>query len=442
MVIELAFLYTCMNLHALVLTHRSHNQSHQKSGQAPRVRADDLRRPRYRTLLGELIRKMPVSDAIRSACINEFWDAMRDLVSLCLPDRETSLHAQFSAARLTSANSSVPETLASQLDEPCTQFVSYGKAFARLTGRPIALGDIIVYRDFDAFIHALGAVKGNDEYADLTLSSILKPEDVRVAEESMDTFWETTTKIYTSSRVLGDKSPELPKIPSSEDIASEIKRHKAAKKAPPAGTSSAGLDDARLDSINAALAELCRGYKKEPVVITADILAEIDTELGTVHEKSGKTFADAASEGDIEVISSAPFVERLSLPSPSLAECPMWKAFSAVISRAHGLSQMKKSMPPTMMKLIEQRASKLAASMQNGGGSPTDIMQIGQEVLQSCSQDDLSNLASNLPALVPNLKNVYEGMESDAKHAMPEGIKEMISAIDGAASMARGTGGA
>lgn len=304
---------------------------------------------------------------------------------------------------------------------PSTAHASYAKSFSRITNRPITMYDIVTYRDAECIIKSgtLQSITGIKlEVADIPtgapLAKMWEAVDVlcatAYAHETMESFG-----------VVG--------IPTSDEIALEIKEHKNRKKsqqhAQPHGGMS--MNDARRTTITTSLQQLFTSCKCEaPSSVDVDAL---DAAMLT-KASATETYGDAAAKGNIETLARCPAIKALSPPAVTAESSEHWQEFAAALGKSYSLVKMQNTLPTGMMAKIEEQAAQLAAQGDNLDMSSLDLGQIGESVLQSCSQSDLSQMVGNMQEIIPTLNGLASSLQHDVNSgAVPADVAKVLAGV-------------
>jgi hypothetical protein len=347
-----------------------------------------------------------IPDLIKNACVDQFWEGIRILVTNATPNRTAMLIAGMTGARLTGTNTDAVVSWFEQLSQPCDGCASYSRSFKRITGRSITVADIVAYRDTDALVRVAYDDCADHKYG---FRNIMGEGDLVVTEENRDLVWGAIDACSVAARTYCGASPSHPSVPTRDEIAREITMHKELKKN--GGASGSTLDTARVGQTSEALAKLYAAHGATMPSFGADQLAKLDKTLAA-DAGDGKTICDACNAGNYGPLCVSSFGKEIGLPKhdpSSGASSSAWVEFAEKLDRSHGLFKMKGNIPQNMMATIEKSAAQLASNM-SAGKMPTNVMDIGQDIINQCSADELQQLASNIPNIVPDLKKVYDGM--------------------------------
>lgn len=350
-----------------------------------------------------------IKQNISSLIGNGFLDAIRQMVNACLPQ-----HASAMEAKLTVAKLNVEEYIEQwnqEVNDPAT--VQYGKAFARLAGRPITVRDVISYRDIDSLVQS-----GLPQRA-LKIDFGIKD----VKHEGLADLWEavdTACRLASMRATLNDDV----RIPTRDEIAANIKSHKKAKAR---ATPKIGVHEARNETIKQALIELCNGSSVPPPKLPHNCNDTCDKLFSTTHENA--TYGEHATSGDTKALATCPFPTDWGIPSSVTSQnSDAWTKFAQAVAKSYNLHKMQQSIPANMMNQIEKQAMDIAAGMESGNmdlGS-MNIGSIGESVLQECSAADLEQLSSNMGSILPNLNTLASTLQSDAGANLPGDVGAIL----------------
>ena len=370
---------------------------------------------------------MEQSDIIKNACVDQFWEGIKSLVSHASPQRVPIILAGITAARLTDTNTGALEHCRDQLAETCDGCVTYAKSFKRITGRSITVADIVSYRDKDALLRVTYDEGSDSNYG---FSHLLRESDITLTDQNIDDVWKAIDACCVATRTYFGMAPGNPEVPTRDAIAREIKMHKDMKKNGAGST----LDAARVSQISEAFTELFQAHDMPEPQFGPEELSELDDLLGAP-TASGVTVIEACAKGDFTALVSSKLGKKLSMPNKgdNPGADPAWTSLAEKIERSHGLFKMKGNIPQNMMSTIEKSATRLAANM-SSGQMPTNVMDIGQDIINQCSAEDLQQLAGNIHNLVPDLKKVYDGMQGQGIPPMDPAMGNMMDMLGGMTS--------
>lgn len=358
--------------------------------------------------------KMPA--IIQKACVDQFWEGIKDLATNATSGRTAALVAGIAGARLTDTNTNAVVSWYEQLSQPCDGCASYSRSFKRITGRSITVADIVAYRDAEALVRIAYDENSDHKYG---FRSILGAGDFVVTDENRNVVWEAIDACSVAARTYCGASPTHSSVPTRDEIAKEIAMHKELKKS--GGAAGSTLDTARVGQISEALTKLFAAHGATMPPFGAEQLAKLDKTLMS-SAGGGKTICEACSAGDYGPLRASSFGKEIGLPEhdPSNeASSSAWAEFAETMDRSHGLFKMKGNIPQNMMATIEKSAAQLAANM-SAGKMPANVMDIGQDIINQCSAEELQQLAGNIPNLVPDLKKVYDGMGGAQGTGVPD----------------------
>jgi hypothetical protein len=307
------------------------------------------------------------------------------------------------------------------LSEPAGEHASYGKSFARITGRPITMYDIVSYRDAECIITS-GTLQ---ELTGIELEVVDVPTGAMLAKmwSAVDILCATAYAHETM------ESFGVVNIPTRDEIAAEIKEHKRRKKTATAPGSTGGLsmDDARRATLTASLHQLFTGCQQDP---PKDI--DIDAIDAAMLEKAGPsgTYGDAAASGNLELLSQCPALKAFGLPPVTQDNTKHWQELAAAFGKSYSLVKMQKTLPSGMMAKIEEQAAQLASQGDNLDMSSLDLGQIGESVLQSCSPTDLSQMVGNMQEIIPTLNGLASSLQHDVNSGtVPPDVAKVLAGV-------------
>jgi hypothetical protein len=342
-----------------------------------------------------------------------FLDGIRSMVEVALPSIAPTITPKLALGQF-QVSEHMGKWSSAMSD---TVSVQYGKAFARLAGRPITIRDVVAYRDMENVVKSGIAQKA--------LKTKFTMKDVDTSDS--DAIWdavETVTKAADMFALLEETTSR----PSREDIAREITEHKKRKKKPaaPAGVT---MDEARSHGVIECVEEFCKacGYTKP----TFDAHAATACDQATSTDAGGgETFGDHATNGNLTKFASCPFPSEWNIPTeydPEFEDA--WSDLAKGIAKSYHLHKMQSSIPQNMMAEIEKQAIQMASGMENGTMdlSQMNIGAIGESVLKQCSTSDLDQLAGNLHTILPNINTLASSLKESAGGDLPVDVNTLLA---------------
>lgn len=341
-----------------------------------------------------------LGDEVRVICDRSFNEALDHLVLLARPDKVNALQAKLTALRLIN---NVTDDFHDAMQVPCTS-APYSKAFARLTTRSPCGYDMIAYRDRKQ-LEVLFAEHMADipiEYFDL---------DTKATERRV---WIQFDKMAEASQKHASYSH--PPSPTYEAIETEIHRHKAERKQRKQGGGGGSvprtMDEAQRQSVAQGIQQL-QVAGGVPVVQPSgdDVFVHLRTQM-SMQDASGGTYAKIAAAGNAEGFASAELWSEWKLPPYSDATSAAWAEFTACCHRVYMLGDLQRSLPPNMLKHIESHAAGLATQIDEGSVdiASIDMARMGESVLGSCTETDMTQLSNNIGTLLPTLNTLAASM--------------------------------
>ena len=341
-------------------------------------------------------------DELRIICDRSFNEALDHLVLLARPDKVTVLQSKLAALRMVNH---VTDDFHDAMQVPCGD-APYSKAFTRLTKRSPCGYDLITYRDRKQLEKLFAAHMSDIPIQDFDL-------DTKATERRV---WIQFDKMAEASQKHANYTHPSP--PTYEAIEAEIQRHRAERKQrKQRGDGSSGgvprtMDEAQRQSIAQGIQQL-QAAGDLPVVQPAgdDVFIHLRTQM-SMQASGGDTYAKIAASGDAQGFASADLWSEWKLPPYSDKTSAAWVEFTACCHRVYMLGDLQRSLPPNMLKHIESHAAGLASQIDEGTvdiGS-IDMAQMGQSVLGSCTETDMSQLSENIGTLLPTLNTLAASM--------------------------------
>ena len=264
----------------------------------------------------------------------------------------------------------------------CTPLVKgcakYAKAVQSITGKPACMYHAVAYKDIDA-AHA------SSEYMrDLDLPTKLASD--RMDAKARAVFWEYMAEL--NSLAYKAERADVPDVPTSQQIAADIKR----RKANPAGAVQGGLVQAWQALCDARRSTTAFDAATLPARLAKAAAAPCGEEtVGAGCQRADPAAFAALAEAMPELQGDPPTEEQ-------------WK----LLSRALGLADMEAAIPPNMLRGIEGVASRLAQDIVAGKAdlASLDIEALGQQVLAGVETADVDSFADNLDKILPALGKI------------------------------------
>ena len=361
------------------------------------------------------------TDHLRADACDKYWETLATLIPMVAPAKKSSLIAKVRAAKLTSDKTELPAAWDEAMSEPCAA-ATYGKSFKRITGRDITLYDALAYRDKAALFDSAEGRRalGLEEYCD--------PGDVEFNDDNADGVWRELDNMAVYARTFATGEPfDITTVarPSRDEIADEIARRKAEKqkrKKQPAVH--ATLDEARVSMLATVFGAL---HPSQAVQIDGDFVTTLTAEISA--DPARKKGVEAL---EAEVVAAIPCVASLGLRPVSDETAEAWRAVASAVAKVDGVARMSSSIPASVMTQIESQAAALAGGLCNGSVDleQMDFASIGQNVLQSCSQEDVEAMTGNIGELLPNLGQLARSLQADGG-PMAGSVDAMLGAAMG-----------
>ena len=323
------------------------------------------------------------------ALLGDFADSMKTTFAECQATQEWCLWCQ---------NVVVHSGAASQADavrkwlsdgQPLPR-AKYGKAVQSLTGSPACVYHALAYRDMAAAHDALPALRDLQLLHKFGPESATKPSDRAI-------FWDYMNELTRLAHVATRTAP--PRVPTTEEISSDIAARRAQKAAAAAGGGGGAGAPLRGAGAQEAWAALCASCQRadapegpaDPLPVLHALVSEEEDAVARCQRH------DPAMWAAIE----ARF-PQLKGVAPSEAQ---WE----LATRAVALSTMEASIPAEMRRQIDSMASQLAQSLGGGaeggaaGMAGLDMADMGKRVLSQVSEGDIKTFADNIQRIIPAL---------------------------------------
>ena len=275
--------------------------------------------------------------------------------------------------------------------------VPYGKAFRDLTGVPITIFAVAQYHDYSRLFQACDSleiqhvqVKFNKKYETAT------PGTRKVLSTVMVSLIDLACSL----------DPAPPEIPSREALASRVeerKRERAEQR-----MSEVNIGDAQVSMVCSAIAALEGVAPPEGIQAYSNLRGKTKDDATRAWANLSSAEVDAAIKSrDLGLLTAAcdiDFLNVLDLGSLNGKDKGLDEFWSA-LRRTAGFGVVRDGIPAGVMSSIEEQARGVIEQIQSGGASleSLDINAIGEAVLQQCSAADMSELAANMPAMIPQL---------------------------------------
>lgn len=249
----------------------------------------------------------------------------------------------------------------------------YAKAVSSITDSPACVYHALAYRDVKS-CRASSPLFGKFDFLHK-----MEDADSGISQEERTIVWDCIDELTAVAFQARRRTP--PTVPSTQDIAANISKRKAAK------------TDAE-PVLSGGVVELWKGMcdrRKVSMPDDAESPQSVLAELGWSSEKC--KHPDGSMTDD------------LLKHCPYLGSAPLTDEDWTDIERAIALNTMHSSIPVDMMKSIEGYAHKLMADISSGQASleTLDIEEIGRSVLAGSSQQDLESFATNIEQIMPAL---------------------------------------
>ena len=266
------------------------------------------------------------------------------------------------------------DTMHSPLVKGCAK---YAKAIQSLTGEPACVFHAVHYAD----AHAL------HESVPMLAELDLPTKVASLSAEQRGNMWKMLQNLYKVSCLATEH--EIASVPTPEQIAADIARRKEAKEAKESTGGAHGTVEANVREAVSKLLSL-RGHE-------AGVEAAASTLLALDREVVGELEAAAAA--------TPPDAARLAAACVQLGEEPYDDAQAGVLRNCLQMLSMRSTIPPTMMRGIEDVASSIMRDMQSGTMdlSSLDMDAIGRRVLSGVSPDDIADFSNQIDKLMPML---------------------------------------
>lgn len=344
---------------------------------------------------------MELRGQIKELCKKAFDEALDQLLLLAKPENVVSLQAQLTVSR---AVNDIAQEYHTAMTTEWSQ-APYNKAFSRITGRQVSGYDLIVYRDKQQLQQLFDQHMDNVPIADFDLET--KATERRV--------WIFFDKLAEAAQ--GYTGYTHPLSPTYEAIEAEIERHRQdrkQKKKQSEGAIPQTMEEAQHQSLMHGIQQL-QQQCGVPVQLPSehDLFVHLKTQL-SMTDASGDPYFKLASTGDTVSFATADLWKEWKLPAFTPANETAWQEFMTCCHRANMLADLQRALPPNMLKHIESHAAGLATQLDDGSMdlASVDMAQMGQSVIGSCTETDMSQLSENISTLLPTLNTLAQSMNS------------------------------
>jgi hypothetical protein len=310
--------------------------------------------------------------------------------------------------------SQMAKTWSEAISEPLDDTdVKYTKALKRILGEDPTVYHAIAYKDAKT-------VDSND-----TIRSLLDTKLQACAQENHYAAWKAMSTLSILSYMIHDV--ELPRVPSHGEIECNIKQHRSARK-----RVSDGNKGLQCGSMSAAflqnlsdIAKLLPSPSQEAMIARINGLSV--AEKSTVCSRW--VMSPYCGVGDVFGDGVLIDTERHAICSEDV----ITKA-EPILRKLNDVAKVQKGIPENMLGKIEEYATRIAGKITSGDTSleGLDMQKIGEEVLQTCSEEDMAKLADNIQNIIPALGSLQQSMCGDtSSHGVP--LPVMSSLLSGLA---------
>jgi hypothetical protein len=277
----------------------------------------------------------------------------------------------------------------------------YAKAIQSITGAPATVFHAISYRDMAA------ADASFEELRTLQLPAKLRSGTMDAAAK--DVFWRYLEEL--NGHAFSYARKPIPRVPTSDEIAADIARRKAAASGgPPNDKDGSNVLHHGLRDVWTQLL-LARG---EPADDVGDALA---SRLGDALAQSSAdgTLADGCKRHEPDAF--AELAAQLPELGSGTPDAVQWE----LLDKAMGLVTMERAISAPMMRSIESVANQLMSDISTGKADlgTVDLETLGRQVLSQTSAGDVSNFAASVDQLLPTLQGLVPPGASSADGSAP-----------------------
>lgn len=279
---------------------------------------------------------------------------------------------------------------------PAQVKVPYRKAFVDLAGNDITNLVLAHYKDYDRLFEACDAMQ--IEHVNFELHDKYTTADPGT-RKVMITVIANLVAIATANR-------EIPEYPSKAEVTARVQERKKAKA--DRKLAEVNGNDAEIAMVSNAISSLADVLGDEKVEPYANLSPENKVRAREAWGPIARGEATSAIEGkSISKLYAAcnfDFLDALGLQTMDGSKedfAPFWDH----LKRTAGFGAVRSSIPSNIMTSIEAQAREVVSAMQRGEVSleTLDISKIGEAVLETCSAEDMSALAGNMPSMIPQL---------------------------------------
>lgn len=286
------------------------------------------------------------------------------------------------------------------LNEPVTpKKAKYAKAVGRISGgEPVTLFFAVEYRDAES-------LKSSDAFVDCFPDFMRSENDSRRSRS-----WQTLRAMVRLCFTIHGVEP--PRVPTRADIESNISQFRAKKQH--AKKSGTGVDGS--GSMQRAFFEkLLETTSVLPVSIAKTCRERLHAIPTQQHASMCMKWVDHQFSSRCEPFGDDIFTREEQEAFAAL-DASRWPAVEAQFRQLNDLSKVQQNIPSSMLGTIEKYATNLASKITAGDTdlSSLDLQSIGEDVLQQCSEEDMSQLASNIGSLLPALGSLQQNVQSHA----------------------------
>jgi hypothetical protein len=317
---------------------------------------------------------------------NDFADSLKDAFPECADTKDWVLWLKNVVGEDPQKQAEVVENWYRNSNTPLPKgCAKYSKAIQSITESPATMYHAVAYKDAEAF-HA-----SHEMLRVLNFPQKLKAPPMQ-DPANRQVFWQYVSEMTNLAYKTHRATP--PHVPTPEAIAENIAQRRAQKGTVDTASSSSSAPPIRsgVRDLWARLAAL-RGVEA-PAVTTKD--------LGTLAAVPGISEAcqQRSTEAQVHLLRAFP-----ALGDQDLSD-EQWEVYLKLLN----LAGMEAAIPDGMMRGIEDVASKLVRSMEDGTTdlASLDMEEIGKQVLQKVGSGDVSEFASNLDKILPALQRLQK----------------------------------
>lgn len=306
----------------------------------------------------------------------------------------------------------VLEEWSAYLQRPLPRGVRYAKPLQRLIGAEPTMFHAYFYGDVET-----AANHANPMRDWIDLQYVLS--DPTFDAESRDATLQYMRAL--NALVMECQGLPLPQCPDRDAIATEIRQHQAQQKEQEQPDDAISMGNSSREMMLRLAREANAGNDLIEELNTngeRDWLGEWHSEMQTPVASGGATLYETVSREDYATFATGVppggLLERIGLPTlVSKGDEEQRAASRGIIGQLNILAQVGGSVSASTRGKLEQTAQRLAEQIMSGDVSalsPTDLADIGQDLLDDCDPDDLAELSNKVVSLLPEITNGMRGL--------------------------------